>query len=176
MLGFLRPAGHAVIAPAGAPACYPGAQGTPEGAAGPGRVGCWALLSGVGGAAPAPNPCLLPLFVPRSHKGRGLRVDACPTTQPQCRELPHHQRTPCSQPPAPNRLCPCRWLLVGRAGAVSQWWYVWDRGSPGKGLGKTPPRHPKGADSLGPGVLNASSMNIQVCVSLAGGGWQMLLM
>ena len=38
------------------------------------------------------------LFLPRSHKGRGLRVDASPTTQPQCRGLPHGQQTPCSQP------------------------------------------------------------------------------
>lgn len=176
MLGFTRPAGHAVIAPAGAPACHPGAQGTPEGAAGPGRVGCWALLSGVGGAAPAPNPCLLPLFVPRSHKGRGLRVDACPTTQPQCRELPHTSGLPAPSPPP----------RTGYVLAAGYWWAgpgqsasggtCGIEAAPGKGLGKTPPRHPKGADGLGPGVLNESSVNIQVCVSLAGGGWQTLLM
>ena len=57
------------------------------------------------------------------------------------------QQTPCSQPPG-NRLCPCGggslWLLVGRTQAVSQWWSVWARGSPGEGLEQDPlPGTPK---------------------------------
>lgn len=169
-LGFLRPAGHdgevpahsklsghgtLVIVPAGAPAtqvlreCLKellGQEGWPVGAA----------IRVVGGT-PCIQTCLLPLPLPR---GGGLQVGVHPTIQPQCRELPHTEQTPCSPPQGTGCVLACRegsfWVLVGRAGQSASGGRCGLEkplgGTRAKSLSQGPQR--AGADGLGPEVLN----------------------